>query len=304
MSQSITTQGVQGGANPPTPPASPPSAEPPRKLGRLAARAALALDTREVEFVTVFAECSNATHAYRETHITQGMSYAAVRQAAQRMAAKPSVQKFLHELMAEAARDAVVEVAELLADDLGIVRAARFHGHELAQHVIESCRYCHGIGHKFQWVDLDEYLVALAAAEDDNDGRRERKLATRPLPSDDGGYGFVRAEAPSVTCPKCEGRGKPETYFADTERLSGPALRLVRGVKQGSSGQLELLTYDVDKAKDRLYRARGAFGDDAASVARGAAMGAAAGAAAAGQLAKRIDEMTEDEARKAYLTLV
>lgn len=304
MSLLVPMQHVEGGANPPGPPATLAAPETPRKLGRLAARAALALDTREIEFCVQFAECGNARVAYENSHVTQGMTHAAIRKAAQRCSGKPSVQRFLHELMGEAARDATVEVAELLADDLAIVRAARMHGHELSQHVIEACRYCHGREHKYHWVDLDEYLRALMAAEDDNEARRERKLATRALPTDEGGYGFMRSAEAHINCPKCEGRGVPARYFADTERLAGPVLRLVRGVKQGTNGQLELLTYDADKAKERLYKAAGAFGDDAASVARGAAMGAAAGAAAAHELAKRIDSMNEDEARKSYLTLV
>lgn len=276
----------------------------PRKLGRLATRAHRVLDEREVVFATEFAEHRNATVAYRASHITQGMTLAALRKAAYRMSCDPAVLRYVNELLDEAAAEAVVSVAKLLASDRALVEAYEAHADIITQHVHECCRYCHGDGHKFQWVDLDEYLKALEAADAENDNRRERKLAPKALPTDEGGYGFVRAAEPHINCPKCEGRGTPAVYFADTTKLTGPARLLVKGVKQGANGQLEILMHDVDKAKDRLYRAAGAFGDDAASVARGAAMGAAAGAAAAGQLAKRIDEMTEDEARKAYLTLV
>jgi len=92
-------------------------------------------------------------------------------------------------------------------------------------------------------------------------------------------------------------------FFADTTKLTGGARRLVKGVKQGANGQLEILMHDVDKAAERLYKAAGAFGDDAASVARGAAQGAAIGAATAQAIAAKVDNMSVEDARKAYLAL-
>jgi phage terminase small subunit len=308
MQHNVTTaQGVQtvrgvGTAHSPRATAAPPAET--KKRGKLAERAALALDERELAFALDFCETRNASASYMRTHITQGMTPTAIRTAAYRCAIRPSVQRYVQELKLEAARAAVVEVSELLAYDLALVQAFETHGNEIAQHVLECCRYCHGSEHRWQWVDLNEYLKALDTAEADNDARRERKQNTKALPTDDGGYGFMRTRDPHVECPQCEGRGVPQVYFADTSKLVGPAALLVKGVKQGANGQLEVLLHDVDKAKERLLKAAGAFGDDAASVARGAAAGAAAGVAAAHQLAHRIDTMTEDEARKAYLTLV
>lgn len=291
----------------PAPPATRAAPAAARNLGRLAARAARELTVREQQFAVEFAECGNATLAYEASHPTTGMTRNAVRVAGFRMLNTPHVERFINELLGEAAREAVVDVAEILASDLALVRAYDRHADEITQHVTESCRHCHGIEHKYQWRDLDEYLAALDAAEQDNAARRERKLAPKLLPKDDGGYGFNRSREPHIACPKCEGRGVPAVYFADTTKLTGGARRLVKGVKQGANGQLEILMHDVDKAKERLLKASGAFGDDAASVARAAAAGSAAGAAAAAAsaaVAQKVGALSGDDLRRAYLGLV
>lgn len=277
---------------------------PAKKVGRLALTRNTPCTLPEVKFAEVFAMTRNAAHAYRESHDCTDMTYNTVLQNGWRVSHKPNVQKLVGELLDEAASEASVSVAALLMTDREIVEAYERHAGEVIQHVIEPCRRCHGIGHAYQWVDMVEYLAKLDEVESENEERRDRKQRPKPLPTDEGGYGFTRNVEASLTCPQCEGRGVPAVYFADTRTLRGPARLLVKGIKQGSQGQLEILMHDYEKAKERLYKAAGAFGDDAASVARGAAMGAAAGAAAAQQLSKRIDAMTEDEARKAYLTLV
>lgn len=284
-------------------PASRVAPDPPRKLGRLATRAAQELTTLEIEFTCAWAECYNATVAYERSHATQGMSPGAIRTAAQRMSHRPHILRFMQELQAEAARDALVDVAALLRDDLELVQAAK-HAKDVSRTVIECCRHCHGVEHKYQWRDLTEYCAALEAADADNEARVERKLRPKSLPTDAGGYGFLAAHEPDVACPKCEGHGNLRVVFADMDRLTGPAARLVRGVKQTATGGIEVLLHDVDKAKERLLRAAGAFGDDAASVARAAAAGGAAGAAAATALAARVTELDGDDLRRGYLSLV
>lgn len=310
MSQIVQLPSAGQSEKPPRPPATRRAASaaenvgpPPRKVPRLIELAARALSLPEIAFAENFSQTRNAGVAYRESHDCTSMSPEAVRQAGWRCAARPNVQRYVRELLSDAARASVVDVAALLASDRELVEAFDLHVHELMQHVIECCRYCNGIGYRYQWIDLDEFLAALDLAEAENDARREKQQRIKPLPDDAGGYGYKRSNDPSAQCPKCEGRGHAATYFADTSKLTGPAARLFKGVKHTANG-FEMLTPDVDKARDRLMRAAGAFGDDAASVARGAAAGAAMGAAAAGALAKRIESMSEDDARKAYLATV
>lgn len=260
-----------------------------------------ALSIRELAFVEHFAQYNNATLAYASSHDCTGMKRNAIQQAGFYEANKPRVQRMLRVLMSEAARG--VDVQALIDGDRRIVEAFEHYADQVTTHALECCRQCHGVQHYYQWVDALEYLDALQAAEDENDDRRARKLKPKALPNDAGGYGFTRTAEPVITCPKCEGRGVPATYFADTSKLVGPARYMVKGIKHTANG-IELMLHDYDKAKERLMRATGSYGDDAASVARGAAAGAAAGAGAAQALAARVGDMTEDDARKAYLALV
>lgn len=304
MSANVTTATATPSGQPPRPPATRRARNDAENLGPSALDVALSkLGTHEIEFARLFATQHNASQAYRESHDTSGMSRAALQQAAWRLAGAPRIVNAVRALNSEAARAVGVDVSSLLASDRELVEAFDKYAHELMQHVIECCRYCNGIGHAWQWIDLDEFLAALDQAEADNDERRKKQQRIKPLPDDRGGYGYKRSNDPSPACPKCEGRGHAATYFADTTKLSGPAARLFKGIKHTANG-FEMLLHDVDKARDRLMRAAGAYGDDAASVARGAAAGAAAGAGLAGALAKRIENMSEDEARKAYLATV
>ena len=304
MSQTLTAHAEK----PPRPPATRAAAKSAETSGavrvpRLVELAARELSLQEVKFAEVFAQMRNAAEAYRQSHDCSDMTYEAVRQAGVRISHLPHVARYINELLGDAARASSVEIAALLETDRAIVRAYEQHAADISQYVIEPCRHCNGIDHAYQWIDLDEFLAALDTAEADNDVRREKQQRIKPLPDDRGGYGFTVNAEPSATCPRCEGHGRPTPRFADTRKLKGDAALIVRGVKVTANG-IEILMHDYDKAKERLYKAAGAFGDDAASVARGAAAGAAMGSAAASALAKRIESMSEDEARKAYLATV
>ena len=304
MLENVTTLTATPSEKPPRPPATRAARNAAENLGPSALDVALGkLGAREIEFAKIFATQHNAALAYRESHDTSAMTPGAITQAAWRLAGSPKIVNAVRALNSEAARNLGIDVGSLLASDRELVEALDKYAHELMQHVIECCRYCNGIGGAYQWIDLDEFLAALDTAEADNDVRREKQQRLKPLPNDAGGYGYRRSNDPNPSCQKCEGRGHAATYFADTTKLSGPAARLFKGVKHTANG-FEMLLHDVDKARDRLMRAAGAYGDDAASVARGAAAGAAMGSAAAHALAKRIESMTEDEARKAYLATV
>lgn len=276
----------------------------PARKPRLVQLREVELSLQELKFAEVFAVTRNACEAYRASHDCTGLSYTAAMQAGWRVSHKAHVQHAVDVLFSEAAHSAGVDVQALIESDRAIVRAYEQHIGELMSHVIEPCRYCNGTEHAYQWVDLEEWCAALDAAELVNEDRIARKQRPKPLPDDRGGYGFSRNAEPNITCPKCEGRGHSATYFADTRKLSGPAALLFRGIEHKADGSFKMLVADYDKAKERLMRATGSYGDDAASVARGAAAGAAAGAGAAQALAARVGDMTEDDARKAYLALV
>lgn len=254
---------------------------------------------KERAFVEIYAtNGGNATTAYRAAYDVRGTSrhHAAT---AYHVLEKPGVQRYLAELRKIAADAASIDIQALLEADRAIVAAAE-HAEKLTGYKVQCCRHCHGKRHLYQWRDDEEYTLALCAVMDFNATAPESKA--RGLPSDAGGYGFDPSVPPVPECTHCDGDGVQKPTIGDTSDL-GLARPLYRGIKITKNG-VEVLLHDVDKAKERLLRAAGAFGDDAASVARGAAAGAAIGASAAQAIANRAREMSGDELRKSYLTLV
>ncbi|EBJ4212000.1 terminase small subunit, partial [Salmonella enterica] len=64
---------------------------------------------------------------------------------------------------------------------------------------------------------------------------------------------FVDNADPNPDCPRCNGEGKGEAFFADTRDLEGDARYLLQGVKLGKFG-IEILTADKDSARKELAR--------------------------------------------------
>lgn len=255
-----------------------------------------ACNARQANFAERYVALRSKVLAYREAYGTCVNDYS----VASQIASHPNVSAYLRELNRQAAQGAVIDVAAILAHDEAIVRGAR-ELQDLTRYEHRNCRYCNGIGHKRQWIDEDEYADACAEVLDHNATCAKESLQ-RPMPDDSGGYGFNAHGSPVPHCPKCDGFGIQKAVFCDTRTLTGDAALAFKGVKETKNG-IEVLTHDVDKAKERLLRAAGAFGDDAASVARGAAAGAAAGAGAATALRERLKAMSGDEIRKAWHSL-
>lgn len=260
------------------------------------------LTENEEAFCQLYVVYRNRLKAYREAfQVPAARSMNSVYAASGNCIRHPWVLARIRELEGAAAQAVVIDVAALLEKDRAIVEAAD-HINDLVQHVWHCCRYCNGEDHHYQWIDASEYYVALAANFDKNAERIAAKKEPKAAPSDIGGYGFSPTNEPDIMCPKCEGRGVQLTIFADTRNLSGPAAALYKGIEETKFGK-KLLLHDVDKAKDRLYRAAGAFHDDAASVARGAAAGAAAGAAIGKTAIERMEGMTAEQAARLFLDL-
>lgn len=244
----------------------------------------------------------NRVKAYKEAfQVPPSRSMNSVYAASGNCIRHPWVLARIRELEGAAAAAIVIDVAALLEKDRAIVEAAD-HINDLVSHVWHCCRHCNGEGHAYQWIDENEYYTALAVSFDVNAERIEKQKPPLPEPTCTGGYGFLSTNEPNLTCPKCEGRGVQLTIFADTRNLEGPAAALYKGIEETKFGK-KLLLHDVDKAKDRLYRAAGAFHDDAASVARGAAAGAAAGAAIGKSAIERMEGMTAEQAARLFLDL-
>lgn len=272
------------------------------RAGVALAKHARPITEKERRCAELFVLYNSQIRAYREAYeVHTGESRTADYNHACHILHRPHVLAYIRELRSANARAVGIDVQALIASDRAIVEAAD-HARSITWHEWHACRWCNGVAHAYQWRDPNEFAEATARWFEATAVQEAREIKPAPMPDDSGGYGFTNGAEPSITCPQCEGRGVQHTLVADTDKL-GAAAPLYKGMKVTKNG-IEVLLHDVDKAKDRLYRATGSYGDDAASVARGAAAGAAAGGAAAAALATQVANMSADEARKAYLTLI
>ena len=101
---------------------------------------------------------------------------------------------------------------------------ATFDANQLSQYRRGACRYCWGFGHHYQWRDAVEFEEETAKVEG-REGARQ--------PEDTGGYGYDHNREPNPECPRCNGDGIGQPYFADTRKLSPDAALAYSGVKLG-----------------------------------------------------------------------
>lgn len=124
------------------------------------------------------------------------------------------------------------------------------------------CRYCYGKGFEYQWIDEAEFTQALMFARMANEAEKAKKKQgiAQPLPTDAGGFGFVRSDPPHPKCPKCRGEGTPDVFAHDTRHLKGNARLLYAGVKVTQSG-FEMKVHDQMAALDKVARHLGMYKD-------------------------------------------
>lgn len=118
---------------------------------------------------------------------------------------------------------------------------ATFDANQLSQYRRGACRHCWGFGHHYQWRDAVEFDEALAKVEG--------KEGVKP-PEDPGGYGYDHNREPNPECPRCNGDGVGQPYFADTRKLSPDAALAYSGVKLGKNG-IEITAI----SRERMYEA-------------------------------------------------
>lgn len=104
---------------------------------------------------------------------------------------------------------------------------ATFDANQLSQYRRGACRYCWGLGHHYQWRDAVEFEEETAKAKGSEGAR---------LPQDTGDYGYDHNREPNPECPRCNGDGIGQPYFADTRKLSPDAALAYSGVKLGKNG--------------------------------------------------------------------
>ena len=152
----------------------------------------------------------------------------------------PKVSRYVHHLRNERQKRYAAELDDVIGQLTAIINA---DPNEISQYRRVNCRYCWGSAHKYQWRDIAEQLSAERKAESDG----------AAPPDTSGGIGFVDNADPNPECPRCNGEGVGEPFFADTRDLEGDARYLLQGVKLGKFG-IEILTADKDSARKELAR--------------------------------------------------
>ncbi|ELQ4137087.1 terminase small subunit, partial [Escherichia coli] len=150
------------------------------------------------------------------------------------------VRRYIHAIRNERQKRYAAELDDVIGQLTAIINA---DPNEISQYRRVNCRYCWGSDHKYQWRDIAELLSAERKAESDG----------AAPPDTSGGIGFVDNADPNPECPRCNGEGVGEPFFADTRDLEGDARYLLQGVKLGKFG-IEILTADKDSARKELAR--------------------------------------------------
>ncbi|HEX4050498.1 MAG TPA: terminase small subunit [Steroidobacteraceae bacterium] len=222
-----------------------------------------ALTPRQAAFAQAFAAHGSAARAYREAFGCGAMSAATIRRKAYDYAHHPAIAERVRELLAQAAEGVTLSARARMVRLQSIVEA---DPSELLRIVAECCRWCHGAGHAYQWIDPAEYAQALRIAHAANQARRRAGRTEQPLPMDDGGYGFRADAEPHPGCPHCRGEGTKRVVVTPTDDLSAGARALLKSIRQKASGEIEVRLHDPLEAIDLLNRMQGVYVERSVSV--------------------------------------
>ncbi len=225
-----------------------------------------------------YVDSNNQSQAYRMNFDCQNMHGRDVWNHASAMLRDPRVMARVRVLQAEAATRAIISARQLLQEWVDIASA---DPNDIVKHDRRACRHCYGVDHLYQW-QAGEWANAAAHAV-------EQGLTA---PSADGGFGFDPQIPPAPHCPHCYGSGINVVIVADTDKLSGPARRLYKGVKKTKLG-IEVLMHDQQAARESIAKMLGAFKDGSERSLSPA------------EPAKAISkDLTAEDAQKAYLKMV
>jgi len=211
--------------------------------------AGVPLKERHERFCGHYVETRDPVRAFRMAFtVSPAMLPAEVFRQAKELLADPEHRDRIAELREVALLQIGMGVRDLLQDWVDIASA---DPNDIVAHRRGACRFCHGVGNRYQWKDADEYTAACELAQ----------LKKTALPSCDGGFEFNPTVDPNPTCPGCYGQGEGYVQIADTTKLQGPARKLYAGAKQDRFGAVEVLMHDQQKARESLARVWGAFKD-------------------------------------------
>lgn len=153
----------------------------------------------------------------------------------------------------ERGKAARLERLTVTADDVlrDVVLGLRADANELVEHVLDSCRYCHGEGHKYQFTpaEFERELNAYLQADRLQKGGAKDPMGLKFIEKHGCSIGYDPRRPPHENCPECFGRGVPQVLAKDTRFLSDTGRRQYAGAKVTKNG-IEIAARDRDKALD------------------------------------------------------
>ncbi|EKY3902111.1 terminase small subunit [Enterobacter hormaechei] len=184
-------------------------------------------------FVAEYLKDGNATQAA----IRAGYSKKSAEQIGYQLLQKTSVAQAIAQQQKASIERTIGSADEVLAQ---MWQLATFDANQLSQYRRGACRYCWGFGHQYQWRDMVEF----------EEKRLEATERDKREPVDVGGYGYDHTREPNPGCPRCNGDGIGQPYFADTRKLSPVAALAYSGVKLGKNG-VEIIAV----SRERMFEA-------------------------------------------------
>lgn len=183
-------------------------------------------------FIGEYVKDWNATQALRRAGFYHG-EFAGVE--ASRRLRKPAVKREIEKIRASAKEKLILNTSNVIDDILNVLTA---DPRDLVEIVTESCRYCHGIGHLYQYT-LNEFREAEFKAE----------AMLKPPPHPKGGLGFNPHRDPHPDCPECHGQGIKREELKDMRFLSPAAAALYIGAERTKNG-IKINMRSKDAARD------------------------------------------------------
>lgn len=127
------------------------------------------------------------------------------------------------------------------------------------------CRYCHGIGHEYQWKCEAEFrreraleVLKLYPADQALQVIRAGDSLNPLVPVNAGGYGYRKMNTPHPDCPWCGGLGETVVQTKDSMNWSKAGTLLCNGVKMTAHGPVISIQNRL-KALHDLARSMGMF---------------------------------------------
>ncbi|EQA1622540.1 terminase small subunit [Enterobacter asburiae] len=197
------------------------------------------LTAQQRRFVAEYLKDGNATQAA----IRAGYSKKSAEQIGYQLLQKTSVAQAIAQQQKASIARTLGNADEVLAQ---MWQLATFDANQLSQYRRGACRYCWGFSHHYQWRDAVEFEERFAEA-----------LAKKGKePDDRGGYGYDHTSEPNPECPRCNGDGIGQPYFADTRKLAPDAALAYSGIKLGKNG-VEITAISREKMFEAVMRRLG-----------------------------------------------